>query len=281
MPLQESYKRMLWNSWNSLKKAVTKSVKQSAKSAGTYFYGSNGAINGQTHVAIPFIYAAAFVTQRIVSSRCEGKVSNRFAQLLIGDSGPNYMNAIETTLVGMFTEMYRPDSPLGTACLCFGSASGVQTLIRDKIIKFPDTPRGKLLKSMTLAGLDMVVLGGLALVAVNAGFTLQHALEIVIPGLACASLRAFKPQWLPPSVAYLDMMALAVATGVEAFTTGHWLNGVSRIISLPGYTRLAVQRAEIEKKQTVFEVERWVRPLVRKVPPLVRRFRNQLLTCQR
>jgi hypothetical protein len=80
---------------------------------------------------------------------------------------------------------------------------------------------------------------------------------MVTPGLAFALIRAFKPKWLPPSLAYADMMVVAIATGVEAASTGHYLNAVSRAFALVGFSRLAVMRAQTEGKHSIFEIEHW------------------------
>jgi hypothetical protein len=242
------------------------------KSPGTWFFGGNGFLNGQTHPVISFVYAGIFATQRVLSLRSSGNASNPVARLILGPQGLLFVNAATTAVTGVFTGVYGSPA-LAKACLDFCLSNGIQSFVWGNVIKFPDTKRGQIIRNGTLAGCEIGILDGLRHVAENAGFSPTVSFELILPGIAAALVRGFKPKWLPADLAYADMMALAAVTGAEAFIHDNPLNGFSRILAFVAFSRLAVTRVQNDnknredKKTSIFEIETHIPRLIRRLFP--------------
>jgi len=234
------------------------------KSPGSWFLWGMALLNGQTHPAISVVYAGAFTVQRAASLKWGGKLSNPVAKFLTGPQGPLFVNAATTLATGLATNFYG-SRELAKACFDFSVANGAQSFIFGNVVKFAETKTGKVLKNATLGLCELGILDGLRSIAENAGFSPTFAAGLVAPGLAFGAIRILNPKLIAPSLAYADMMTVAIATGVEAATTGHWLNAVSRGFALIAFSRLAVARARAENKISIFEVETQVPRLARSV----------------
>ncbi|HEU0117874.1 MAG TPA: hypothetical protein VFR09_04500 [Alphaproteobacteria bacterium] len=230
------------------------------KSGGTWFFGGNACLNGETHPAISAVYAGVFAAQRAASLTWGNKVSNPVAKFVLGPQGPLFLNGVVTAGTAAVTGVYGAPE-LAKACLDFCGANGAQSMIWGGVIKFANTARGQLLRNASLAGCEIAILDGLRHVAENAGFSHTTSADLIVPGVGAALVRAFKPRWMPADLAYADMMALAVATGAEAATHGHPLNAISRALAFVAFSRLAVARVQNDnkireiQKTSLFEIE--------------------------
>lgn len=222
-------------------------IADSLKSPGTWFLLGNAVLNAQTDIAITFGYAALFVTQRAASQRWTGAVKTPVAKFILGPQGPLFLNAVMTGLAGALTLTY--GSPiLAAACLSFSMANLIQSLVYSGSIKFNPAKSSTFAKNSLLASCEIGILYGLSKVAENAGFDSSISQAMVLPGVLFALVRTFRPKALPASLAYVDMMTVAVVTGTEAASSSNHANAISRVLALGGFIGLAGTRAKFDRE---------------------------------
>jgi len=227
-------------------------IKALCKSPGGWFFASNAILYIQTDVVIGVLYLSALIVQRILVRQDIEKFSSRILKLISGPQGILAVNAIMTLLAAVISSFFAVPI-LAASGFLFGGANLTQAIAYQTAPVREHAQR----RLIILALCEISIAGGLAFIAMNAGYFFAVSFGLVVPVVIAGIVRSFRPRWLPPSLAYLDMMALTILTGYQAFLTGNMANAISRILVLVGLSRLAVLRAANEGKISIFAVERF------------------------
>jgi hypothetical protein len=221
------------------------------KSPGGWFFASKTILYIQTDILVGLLYLSALIAQRILARQDIQKFSSYILKLISGPQGILAVNAVMTLLAAVISSFFAVPI-LAASGFLFGGANLTQAIIY-QTTPAPEHARRRLI---ILALCEIAIAGGLAFIAMNAGYSFAVSFGLVVPVVIAGMVRSFRPHWLPPSLAYLDMMALTILTGHQAFLTGNMANAISRILVLVGLSRLAVLRATNEGKISVFAIER-------------------------
>jgi hypothetical protein len=243
---------------NSL--SITGETKEILKSPGGWFFASNAVLYSQTHPFVAVFFLAVLVLQRFFTYRVDGTQKSTVVKFLCGSQGILATNALLTLGSAEVAVVYGI-KVLALSGLAFGFANLTQALLYSHTLLPSGTPQAEDKRHIVLAVCEFLIALGLALIAVNAGYSYAVSFGLIIPVVIAGFVRSFRSHWLPPGLAYADMMLLSVLTGHEALMTGNILNAISRAIVLIGLTRLAVLRARNEGKVSFFEIETRLRDI--------------------
>lgn len=233
---------------------VAKEIKALLHSPGGWFFASNAVLYTQTHPLVAFVFLASLVTQRILHYNKQNESRTGVLGLVAGPHGILAVNAMMTLSSALITAFVGLPV-LALSGLAFGGANLTQAIVYSR----PRCRDAMRTRHMILALCEFSIAFGLALIAVNAGYSMPVSFGLVIPVIVAGFVRSFRAHWLPPGLAYADMMFLTVMTMYEAILTGNGANAISRVIVLFGLSRLAVLRARNEGKTSLFEIERFFR----------------------
>lgn len=222
------------------------------KSPGGWFFASNAILYVQTDAIVGLLYLSALILQRFFAFSHKERSSGYVLKLISGSQGILAVNAIMTLLAAVISSFMTVPT-LAASGFLFGGANLTQAVVY-QTVPTPERARQRLL---ILALCEISIAGGLACIAMNAGYSFTVSFGLVIPVVIAGMVRSFRPHWLPPSLAYLDMMLLTILTGHQAILSGNLANAISRILVLVGLSRLAVLRAANEGKVSIFAIERF------------------------
>jgi len=231
---------------------MNQELKSLARSPGGWFFASNAVLYMQTDILVGVMYLSALVLQRYLAFRYRGRTVFGFLGLITGSQGILAVNAM-ITLCAATLSLFLSVPVLAASGFLFGAANLVQSVVYSSLLKTGSEKQ----RYFVLALCEIFIANGLALIAVNAGYSYPVAFGLIVPVIVAGMVRTFRPHWLPPSLAYIDLMLLTVITGHQAFLSYNPANAISRIFVIIGLSRLAVLRAEHEGKISIFAVERY------------------------
>lgn len=228
-----------------------KEVKALLQSPGGWFFASNAILYTQTHPVIAIVFLASLVAQRFLHYKMQGHNLTGFLALVAGPHGILAVNAMMTLGSAVITVCMGPPV-LALSGLVFGAANLTQAIVYTQVQKFSTIK----VRHIILAICEFFLAFAFAMIAVNAGYSFSVSFGLVVPVVIAGFIRSFRAHWLPPGLAYADMMFLTIMTMYEAVLTGNAANAISRVIVFFGLSRLAVLRAKNECKTSIFEIER-------------------------
>ena len=141
---------------------------------------------------------------------------------------------------------------LGGAALAFGAANMGQALIYGgKLL-----PKKPVARNFALAACEVGMIGGFMAIGMHVGLGVGALVTIAGIGGAMAAARSFRPAAIHPDLAYADMLITAGLTFAQAIAAQNYTVAASRLFAMVGVSRLAVQRADNDGKESFFAIER-------------------------
>lgn len=242
------------------KVSLRKFCAETVKGPAPHFMTGNALVNWETHPLIAAFYATAMVVQTAARRVSNGgqTMQQPVAKFLLDKQGGLATNAAMTLGAAAMTFALGGSSLLAGAELTFGLANLGQALIYGNRL----LPRSPVARNFALAACEAGLICGGVLVGMHVGLGAAVLTTIAAVGGIMAAVRSFKPAAIHGDLAYTDMLIAEGLILVQGMAQQNYGVATSRLFAMIGVSRLAVQRADNDGKESLFAIERNVPKLL-------------------